>query len=61
MEGLGVANSGFAVREPEAVLPQALAGDLLGETPSVLVEGVLADIEALRYREHYEAVNASGR
>jgi len=30
---------------------------LLGETPSVLVEGVLADIEALRYREHYEAVN----
>jgi len=43
------------------VLPQALAGDLLGETPSVLVERVLADIEALRYREHYEAVNTSGR
>jgi hypothetical protein len=48
VEGLGVANSGFAGRELEAVLPQALAGDLLGETPSVLVERVLADIEALR-------------
>lgn len=44
MEGLGIANSGFAGREPEVVLPQALAGDLLGKAPSVvLAERVLAD------------------
>jgi len=31
VEGLGIANSGFAGREPEVVLPQELVRELLGE------------------------------
>ena len=44
VEGLGIANSGFAGREPELTLPQGLARELLGEGSSaVLVERTLAD------------------
>jgi hypothetical protein len=44
VEGLGIANSGFAGREPEVVLPQELVRELLGEGPNVvLIERVLAD------------------
>jgi hypothetical protein len=44
VEGLGIANSGFAGREPEIALPQELVRELIGEEPSViLVERVLAD------------------
>jgi len=44
VEGLGIANSGFAGREPELTLPQELARELLGERSSVvLVERTLAD------------------
>ena len=43
-EGLGIANSGFAGREPELTLPQELVRELAGEAPGVvLVERVLAD------------------
>ena len=44
VEGLGIANSGFAGREPEVVLPQELVRELLGERPNVvLIERVLAN------------------
>jgi hypothetical protein len=44
IEGLGIANSGFAGREPEIALPQELVRELVGGAPSViLVERVLAD------------------
>ncbi len=44
VEGLGIANSGFAGREPELTLPQELARELLGERSGVvLVERTLAD------------------
>jgi hypothetical protein len=44
VEGLGIANSGFAGREPEMALPQDLIRELLGERPrTVLVERTLAD------------------
>jgi len=44
VEGLGIANSGFAGRESEVVLPQELVRELLGEGPNVvLIERVLAD------------------
>ena len=44
VEGVGVANSGFAGREPEIVAPQELLRELLGEGASVvLVKRVLAD------------------
>ncbi|RSN76691.1 hypothetical protein [Candidatus Methanodesulfokora washburnensis] len=44
VEGLGIANSGFAGKEPEIALPQELVRELIGEEPSViLVERVLAD------------------
>jgi len=44
IEGLGIANSGFAGREPEIALPQELVRELIGEEPNViLVERVLAD------------------
>jgi len=43
-EGLGIASSGFAGREPELTLPQELTRELAGEAPGVvLVERVLAD------------------
>jgi len=43
-EGLGIASSGFAGREPELTLPQELTRELVGEAPGVvLVERVLAD------------------
>ncbi len=43
-EGLGIANSGFAGREPEVTLPQGLVKELLGEEPRMaLVERTLAD------------------
>jgi hypothetical protein len=44
VEGVGIANSGFAGREPEIVAPQELLRELLGEVASVvLAERVLAD------------------
>jgi len=44
VEGVGIANSGFAGDEPEITLPRALARELLGEGLSLtLVERVLAD------------------
>jgi hypothetical protein len=43
-EGLGVANSAFADREPEITLPEGITRALFGERPSVtLLERVLAD------------------
>jgi hypothetical protein len=43
-EGLGVANSGFAGREPEITLPEGIARTLFSERPNVtLLERVLAD------------------
>jgi hypothetical protein len=43
-EGLGVANSGFAGREPEITLPEGIARTLFGERPNVtFLERVLAD------------------
>jgi hypothetical protein len=44
IEGLGIANTGFAGKEPEIVMPQELVRELIGESPTVmLVERVLAD------------------
>jgi hypothetical protein len=44
VEGLGIANSGFAGKEPEIALPQELVRELIRGEPSViLVERVLAD------------------
>jgi len=44
VETIGVANTGFAGREPEVTLPESLARKLLGESPRVvLVDRVLAD------------------
>jgi hypothetical protein len=44
VEGLGMANSGFAGREPELTLPQELVRELFGESPKmVLMERMLAD------------------
>jgi len=44
VEAVGIANSGFAGREPEITLPETLAKELLGEIQSlVLVERLLAD------------------
>ncbi|MFZ8782602.1 MAG: hypothetical protein ACO2OR_01240, partial [Desulfurococcaceae archaeon] len=44
VETAGLANTGFAGRDPEVVLPQELVVQLLGREPStLLVERVLAD------------------
>jgi hypothetical protein len=44
VETTGLANTGFAGRDPEVVLPQELVVQLLGREPStLLVERVLAD------------------
>uniref|UniRef100_A0A7C5TH53 Uncharacterized protein n=1 Tax=Ignisphaera aggregans TaxID=334771 RepID=A0A7C5TH53_9CREN len=44
IEGLGIANSGFAGREPEVVIPQEFVRELIGgESGVVLVERILAD------------------
>ena len=44
VEGLGIANSGFAGREPEVALPREHVRGLLGEAPkAILVEKTLAD------------------
>jgi hypothetical protein len=44
VEDLGIANSGFAGKEPEIALPQELVRELIGEEPSVILfERVLAD------------------
>jgi hypothetical protein len=44
VEGLGIANSGFAGKEPELTLPQELVRELFGEGPKmVLMERMLAD------------------
>ena len=34
VEGLGIANSGFAGKEPEIALPQELVRSLLGKNPA---------------------------
>ena len=44
IEGLGIANTGFAGKEPEIVMPQELVARLISGSPNViLVERVLAD------------------
>lgn len=44
IEGLGIANSGFAGKDPEIVMPQELVARLVSGSPNViLVERVLAD------------------
>jgi hypothetical protein len=44
IEGLGIASTGFAGKEPEIVMPQELVKELIGGNPSViLVKRVLAD------------------
>ena len=44
IESIGIVNSGFAGREPEITLPETLAKELLGETPSlILIDKILAD------------------
>jgi len=44
LDGIGIANTGFASREPEITLPEHIARALLGEKASfTLIERVLAD------------------
>jgi len=58
VEGLGIANSGFAGKEPELTLPHEFIKELLGENPKVvLVEKTLADGNKVLFPKIIEPIN----